>query len=190
MTSYVNFTEITIHKTHSKKRLIDLFNILGYKISFDLSKLEVINEINEVLKTTNLIYSKCNNYNIANETDLLNYLTSPNIIEVIKPYEKDKVMLICKRIINYGRTLYNINLTDYNDDYEIYEDILYISQYGWIPSVRRACSIYNLDFNKVNHVNPVIPQDTIDSLKRKRIYKESQIIKFTINIGHYDLDNM
>ena len=54
---------------------------------------------------------------------------------------------------------------------EIFTDCIYISKYGFIPSVRRACKIHNACVFKIDHVNPMLPlkiQRDIESKKKMK----------------------
>ena len=161
-----------IHKSHSKKDLIKLFESLYITLDKNKNKREIIDEITQLIQ--NKMQIPNNSYNIENLSDLIEYLTKPNRKDKISIDDKQKVMLKCKRIIQYAKSGYEFGITEYKSRQELFNDVLFISPYGFIPSVRRACKLYNDDVNKIEHVNPIIPphiQHIIDTNKKtKRTY--------------------
>ena len=79
-----------IHKTHSKKNLIDLFNDLNYKINRNKTKKSIIDEIVNLIQKKAIQIKKKNSYQLKNLDDLIYYLTSPNNKEKISIEEKKR----------------------------------------------------------------------------------------------------
>jgi hypothetical protein len=179
----INNIKIMIHKSHSKKNLIELFEALHISFDKNKNKREIINEI------TNLIQNKLtvpkNSYHIKDLSELIQYLTKPNIKEKISIDEKNKVMLKCKRIIQYAKSGYNFEITDYTTRQELYNDIIFISPYGFIPSVRRACKLYNQDLNKIEHINPIIPLNIQADIDLQRKVKRNNFYNFKMRKGKF-----
>ena len=176
-----------IHKTHSKKNLIDLFNDLNYKINRNKTKKLIIDEIVDLIQKKAIKINKKNSYKLKNLDDLIYYLSNPNNKEKISIEEKKEVMIKCKKIIQYSKTNYNIKLTEYINHQQIYNDIIFISLYGFIPSVRRACKLYNQDINKINHINPIISDKIQKELDFKENIKKIKNEKFKIKFGKFSV---
>jgi len=174
-----------IHKTHSKKNLIDLFNDLNYKINRIKTKKSIIDEIIYLIQKKAIQINKKNSYQLKNLDDLIYYLSNPNHKEKISIEEKKEVMIKCKKIIQYSKSNYNIKLTEYKNHQQIYNDVIFISPYGFIPSVRRACKLYNKDINKKNHINPIISDKIQKELDFKENIKKIKNEKFKIKYGNF-----
>jgi len=176
-----------IHKSHSKKSLIDLFYDLDCPLDVPVeTKRDAVEQIKSVIKPS-LNIKKENNYNIENVSDLISYLEKKNNHEKISMDDKNKVMLKCKKIIKYATSGYNFDATDYQTRQELYNDIIFISPYGFIPSVRRACKLYNEDVNRVEHVNPIIPKKIQKDLNEKRKIKKNYFYNFKVEKGRFVL---
>lgn len=161
-----------IHKSHSKKDMIDLFSQFDIELNKKLNKNDLIKEVKEKLKED--INFKDNDHNIKDLSELINHLEKENKEGKIDSLEKDVVMDKAKNIIHFAKCQYNIEATKYNSIEEIFNDCIYISKYGFIPSVRRACRLHNDCVFKIDHVNPVLPLKTqrkiAESKKRTKTY--------------------
>ena len=112
--------------------------------------------------------------------DLINTLDIPIIFNFddnkksIHGKFKD-LLNICKHIINYCNSGYIIeNSTYYKDEQTIHDDVLYISQFGDIPSSRRACKLMNANYiNKYNY-QPIISPQMIKKLEDKKLTKQGK----------------
>ena len=176
-----------IHKSHSKKSLIELFDDLNCPLDIPVeTKRDAIEQIKSMIKPS-LNLKIDNNYNIQNITDLISYLEKKNTHEKISMENKNEVMLKCKKIIKYATSGYNFDATDYKTRQDLYNDIIFISPYGFIRSVRRACKLYNEDVNRIEHVNPIIPKKIQKELNEKRKIKKSYYYNFKITHGKYIL---
>tara|TARA_R100000655_G_scaffold20908_1_gene43014 strand:+ start:1334 stop:1876 length:543 start_codon:yes stop_codon:yes gene_type:complete len=171
-----------IHKSHSKKDLRELFKELGYKFNSALNKREIIIQINQLLKK-NIKINPENSYNINNLNDLVNHLTKPNFNEKISIEKKKEVMLRAKRIIQFAKNEYNFNGSFYKDIGTVHTDTIFISAYGFLPTVRRACNLYNKCMFKVDHINAVIPVRIQKELEENIKVKKKQIYNLQIKRG-------
>ena len=172
-----------IHKTHSKKNLRELFMSLDYDFNNNLNKKELVKKIDELIQSKKMIYKENNNYDIKHKTDLLEYLKKPNYNEKISLEKKNEVMKRAKRIIQWGKHNYNFFDSFYDTIEQVYADAIYISPYGFLPTIRRACNIHNQSFNKVDHVNPTIPKRILQEMEEKKIVKKCQFYNLTITQG-------
>ncbi len=172
-----------IHKSHSKKNLIELFESMHISFDRNKNKREIIKEITELIQ--NKLIIKKNSFDIKDLTELIEYLSKPNHKEKISIDEKTKVMLKCKKIIQYGKSGYNFEITDYKNRQELYNDVIFISPYGFIPSVRRACKLYNEDLNRIEHINPVVPNHIQVELDYKKKIKRNNFYNFKMRKGKF-----
>ena len=159
-----------IHKTHTKKDLLKMMDILNVKVNVCLSKREIIEVIPKLIDG---IDYPTNDYNIKNQDELIRYLKTKSPIKRLNADDKRIIMMKSKNIIHYAVENYNLSISVYDNHNQIMNDVVYIHQYGDIPSVRRACRLYNQDPNKINQVNPIIPEHILKELNDNRISKQS-----------------
>jgi len=171
-----------IHKSHSKKDLRDLFKELGYKFNSALNKRELNLQINQLLKK-NIKLNPHNSYKINNINDLVDYLTKPNFNEKISIEKKKEVMFRAKRIIQFAKNDYNFNGSFYKNIGTVHTDTIFISAYGFLPTIRRACNLYNKCIFKVDHINAVIPVRIQKELEENIKVKKKQIYNLQIKRG-------
>jgi len=166
-----------LHKTHSRMDLIDIINTLDIPIIFshDDNKKSIHSKFKDLFESDITFKLNSNVYKITDKRDLQLYLQNPNIKKSLSVKEKSAVMNICKHIINYCNSGYIIeNSLYYKDEQTIHDDVLYISQFGDIPSSRRACKLMNANFlNKYNY-QPIISPQMIKKLEDKKNTKQSK----------------
>lgn len=166
-----------IHKTHSKNDLIDLINTLHLKIVFshvDIKK-NIHDKFYELLqnKTLQKPFLSENVYHIKNYSDLKNYLRKPNPKKYLSVKEKADIMKICKCIINYCVSGYDLEYSfKYNNVKDIEDDMHYIKQFGDIPSVRRCCKLMNKYLTPENHYIPIVSPQVQKQLNERNLSKQ------------------
>lgn len=170
-----------IDKTHSKTDLIDLINDLNLPIvhSHQDNKKDLqdkfISCLNKPVKVAD------NFYNIKHKDDLINYLKNKNPKKILSIKEKQDVMKICKKIIQYCKSNYDLSITDYKEQKELIDDMDFIKQFGDIPSVRRCCRLMNQDIKTGGiKFNPLISPQVKKDLEEKKQHKQVKNYKLTI----------
>lgn len=136
-----------IHKTHSKKELIDIVEFFNFPIE-EYEELNKENLILGIIKTIDLIPEIIPDYDfllINNKDELKEYLAEPNQDKTISVKEKTKVMRKAKRIINYCKNGYDIYKSSFIDITELLDNANYIAEHGNIPTCRRAIKMLNDD---------------------------------------------
>ena len=171
-----------IHKTHSKKNLRDLFNELGFNINNTLNKKELTNKIKDLI-SQNIKINTENSYNIQDINSLINYLSKPNYNEKISIEKKKEIMLKAKKIIQFAKNGYNLDNSLYSNISQVHNDTIYISAYGYLPTVRRACNLYNKCIYKIDHINAVIPVRIQKELEQNKCVKKTQLNNLKIKHG-------
>ena len=157
-----------IDKSHSKKELILLFNNLGIELNEDLNKSKISKDIES--KINDCKY----NDKIKNCTELINYLKSPSNKQRPTTKIKQDIMFKCKKIIKWGKNEYIFDGL-YTTKEEPYNDVMFIHRYGDLPSVRRACKIYNNSVCCINHINPIISDEIKSELNNNKIIKQERM---------------
>jgi len=93
-------------------------------------------------------------------------------------------MYKCKKIIKHAKNNYLLDDSDYKSHDAVLADCIEIHQYGSIPSVRRACKMFNESpYQNQRRVQPNIPDEVQEDLKKKRQIKKISSIKLTIRQG-------
>jgi len=176
-----------IHKTHSKKDIVDLFSQFGIELDKKLNKINLINEVKNIMINKENIDFKNNDYDITDLSVLKNHLESENQEGKIDALEKDIVMDKAKRIIHWSKCKYNMEATSYESVEHIFNDCIYISKYGFIPSVRRACRLHNDCVYKINHINPKLPLKTQRKLNEAKKMTRTTGFNIKMTHGHFVL---
>ena len=163
-----------IDKSHSKKDIITLFRKHGVVINNELTKSNIVNNID--------FYIKKFKYDdrIKNCTELKEYLKNVSPKQRPNTQEKNEIMFKAKKIVKWGKNNYIYNEGTYMNNIDPYDDIMSIYMWGDFPSVRRACKFYNSSPNPLGHINPIITQDVEEELNNNKIIKQ-QII-YTLSI--------
>jgi len=175
-----------IHKSHSKKELINIIKSYNIKIKYpqQYKKIELSALLVDALKHMDNIVP-CDDLPFLCIIDLKLYLTKLNPKKQLSIKDKSKVILTTKRIKHFCRNGYNIDITDYQNINDLYEDALMISHYGDIPSVRKCISELNKYPNKIQDINCIISPYTQKELDLKKKLRQQRIYKCEIKQGHF-----
>lgn len=176
-----------IHKTHSKKELINI--IKGYNIKINnpqaLNKLELCALLVAQLKQMeNLKIDP--DLPFLSLIDLKMYLIKQNPKKTLSIKDKSKVIMICRRIKHFSRNGYDIKNTEfYNTLDDLYVDAQYISHYGDIPSVRMALNELNNYPNAPFDIKVIISPHTQKEIDLKKRLKNKNKYRCEFKHGHF-----
>ena len=113
-------------------------------------------------------------------------LTKGKIVSNIEQYLKDVVyndkIKNCteKKIIKWAKNDYIFDMSTYCNQNDPYNDIMSIYMWGDLPSVRRACRLYNLCSYCKDNVNPIITEEVEEEMNQNKIIKQQYIYKLQI----------
>jgi len=158
-----------VDKSHSKKDIVNLFKKHGVILDDKLSKCNIVKNIESYIKDFKF------SDKIKDETELKDYLKNTSPKQRPNTMQKNDIMFKAKKIIKWAKNDYIFNGATYKNDVEPYEDIMSIYMWGDLPSVRRACRMYNNSFYCKNHINPVITAEIEEELNNNKFIK-SQVI--------------
>ncbi len=158
-----------IHKTHTKKDIVNLFETHGIKINKTLSKNEITSELEKYLDK--FIYDD----KIKNLTELKKYLKTKTTKQRPTSEQKKEIMFKAKKIIKWGKNDYIFDGSTYNNFDDPFSDIMNIYMWGDLSSVRKACRYYNLCNKCSNHINPIISDEIKNDLNKNKIIKQQYI---------------
>ena len=172
-------------KSHSKKDILHTFKTLSVFPDKTLSKRELIESFDNLVN--NAIYTK----DIPNLTALVLFFNKSSPNKRLAVGERQEIMLKCKRIIKHAKNNYCLESASYSSHQEVLADCISVHQYGSIPSVRRACKMFNNSpFQINNRVMPNIPIDIQEELDRKKQVKKQYMLNLKIRRGpifvHFD----
>lgn len=176
-----------IHKTHSKNELVKINNIFKLNIVNPkaLRKIQLSRILLDKVESLSEIEPN-EEYCIFNIIDLKMYLITCNPRKILSIKEKNKVILICKKLKHYARNGFDLHATDYDSIYEVMDDASYISKYGDVPSVRKTCKELNMNvrYNYVPTISPIVQKE----LQLKEKYKKKKIYTLEVHQGKYHLN--
>lgn len=163
-----------VDKSHSKKDIVSLFKKHGVIIDDKLSKGNIIKDIEFYMKDF-----KFNN-KINNATELKNYLKNISPKQRPNTQIKNEIMFKAKKIIKWAKNDYIFDGATYSNIEDPYNDIMSIYMWGDLPSVRRACRMYNNSIFCKNHINPVITEEVEEELNNNKFIKQQIMYRLTI----------
>ena len=101
-------------------------------------------------------------------------------------------MIICRKIISYAKRNYtltnNLGIYDYKDHSDVFLDCMRIYKYGDIPSVRRACDLYNNSPYKTEHINPSMSEDIQKEMTDLKRMKQELMCSLKVKKGKFLVD--
>ena len=178
-----------IHKTHSKKDLVNIIKTFNIKIP-DPSlhkKKQLLTLLKKELLLLDEIEPELDIYMFYNLVDLKNYLSSCNPKKVLSIKEKNHVILSCKRLQQFIYNNYNIDNSSFDNIKEVNDLAEFIEPYGDIPSVRRACKgLNNNPYHEFN-LNPKISKQTLRELEKRELYKIKYPNKLEVKYGSFHI---
>jgi len=177
----------SIDKSHSKTDLIDLINTLNVPIVFSHqhNKKDIQDKLLSLFEIKENFCFENNVYNISNLNELQIYVSNPNPKKTLSVKEKSNVMRICREICKYCSGEYIIEKTNYASLADLHDDMLYIIQYGDLPSVRRTCKLMNKNIERKQLWKPIISPQVKKMLIEKEQSKKSFCHAFLYKEGEF-----
>jgi len=163
-----------VDKSHSKKDIVNLFKKHGVIIDDKLSKGNIVKNIDKYIDNFKF------NDKIKNVTQLKEYLKNISPKQRPNTQQKTEIMFKAKKIIKWSNNNYIFNEATYMNSEDPYNDIMSIYMWGDLPSVRRACRLYNHSTYCKNHINPVISSEVEEELNNNKFIKQQIMYQLTI----------
>lgn len=178
-----------IHKSFSKKDLLKIVDEFNIDIGVDEkhSKTIVANTLWDVLiKMDYLHVPPDNKYLVQDLYQLRKFLKCPNPRKPLSVKDKDKYILIAKKINHYCENQYELSESVYTDIKKIYDDAELISKHGDIPIVRKTIKKLMNDPKKLYNIVPVLSPHIQHDIKVKQsLCKKSVFMKCEIKHGSF-----
>ena len=180
-----------IHKTYSKKDLLVMIDDLNIPIGVDdkLGKSVVANSLWDILcKMQFMEFPDDNKYLVKTIGELKKYLMNPNPRKPYSVKDRDKYIIIAKKINHYCENGYDVKYSLYMDIKDIYKDADYIKLFGDISIVRK--SIYKLmkDPKRLYHIKPIISPHVQHDLNIKKSLTHRNFYKCSVKKGKFLID--
>lgn len=165
----MNVKLTAIHKSHSKKNIIELIQLLNIPIEDpeDLNKHQIQNKMIEYCNDNLTEMFMPNHLFITSITDLIQHLININQKKINGTDTRANVMKTAKKLTQYAKSDYLYFEKGYMFKEDVIEDIEYILPYGDFPSVRKAIAHINNDPKLTNKYFPVISQKEQNRIKEK-----------------------
>jgi len=161
-----------IHKSFTKYDLINIADNLKLNIVYSTNdnKNDIKIKIRDCIQKNLQNSLNKNDYNLFTYHELYLYLNKTNPNKRLTSKERDTIINISKKIINYCKNDYHLDGSFYDSKQDIIDDLYTIKRYGDILSVRKALELWNIQVNEIKF-NPII------SIKKKKILEEKKRIK-------------
>lgn len=177
-----------IHKTFSKRDLIDIMNdynihIPNYEV-YNKTQLSIllhtyISNENDIDFENNFVYKPKNLH------ELMEFLKNKNPDKPLNIKDKNKVMRFCKEVIHLCKNGYVLAHSTFQSYDEINIQMRDICKYGDIPSVRRCCKLYNMCPYVNETFTPIISLSMQKKLKDKERMKHPKYAGLVVSKGKY-----
>ncbi len=182
---------MVIHKSHTKKDLIEIIEVYDIKDIDnyrDLNKDTLSTFLDLHLRTINTIEPKLDYFDVEDLDELRSYLKNPSPKQMLSIKEKDIVIDKAKHIVFFCRVAgYCLGATTYQEKQEVLEDAIYIRKYGDISTIRRALKLLSNWSELDEPITPVITYRCQQRLDRKKRIKTNGLAKMTKSQGNYVL---
>ena len=170
------------NKTHSKKDIIRTFEKLSVYPDKKMNKREIIESFDEIIKT--IVYTN----EIKNLTELIEFFHNPSPNKRLPIDKRNGIMMKCKKIIKHAKNHYCLDSVGYLSHDEVFADCMAIYIYGSIPSVRRACAMFNNSpHQNQRKIQPIIPLDIQEELNQKKKIKKTYTQGVSCKWGEFTL---
>ena len=178
-----------IHKTFSKKdllKIIDEFEIM-IGVGEQHTKSVVANTLWDMLVKMEYLYCPKNNQYLVNTIqELRQFLKEPNPRKLFSVKDKDRHILIAKKINQYCELGFDLEGSIYCDLKHIYNDADKIAPYGDIPIIRKTLRRLMNDPKKLYNIKPIISPHIQHDLDIKRsLCKKNCIMKCHVKKGKF-----
>lgn len=178
-----------IDKSHSKNDLVSIINTIDVPIVFShaSNKRDIQDKLMKLFNSTKNIVFKPNVYKIETLKDLRIYVSNPNPKKILSVKDKQTIMLICKEVVKFCKNKYFLSKTNYKTIRDLEDDMLYIIQFGDLPSVRRVCRLMNDNVQKSQIWTPIISPQVKKLLDEKEKSKQINPSSIIIKKGNYNI---
>lgn len=179
-----------IHPTHSKKELCEIIEIFDLNVAEykKQNKKQLSKSILYQLSIIEEIKEDDNFYFVKDKKELIDYLINPDASKVLTVKEKAEVMELAKYIIMYCKNGYYLSLSPFIDYDDMIDKAKHISNYGDIPSVRKAIDLINTDCKLKNKLSVIMSSRCKKQLERKKRINQKYVGGLNVEYGVFTIN--
>ena len=181
-----------IHSSHSKKELQEIIEVFDLNVAnyTNMNKKDICNSLIYELSKIDDIKKDDDYFFIKNKTELIEYLINPDSSKSLTIKEKNNVMELAKYIMMYVKNGYYLSQSPFLDWDNMYERVIYISEYGDIPSVRKAVDGFNTDARMIDRdkIQVLMSSRCKKKIERKKRLIQKEKIALVFKRGKYVVD--
>jgi len=183
---------MSIHKSHTKKDLIEIIDVFGFNDTIEdykeLNKDSLSSLLSVHLRVIDRIKPNKDYYDFEDMNDLREYLRNPSPNQVLTIKEKDLIIDKAKKIIFYCKICgYCIHSTTYDSYEELIQDAHSIRKYGDIPTIRRALKLLNEDIKLHHKIAPIMTYRIQQRLARKDRIRQGGLARLKQRTGKFSV---
>jgi len=157
-----------IHSSYSKKDLVKIINELKLDIDTTLTRFEIV----RIFHNNKLL----EHYN-------LHYLQDENKNKPLSIKEKNEIILKAKQINSLQKNGFNFSKSLFNDEEELIQTAVEISNHGDISSVRRAVNFVNEKYER--KIVCKLSKETRKHLDVKEVIKSNSVPSMQVKKGTF-----
>tara|TARA_R100000951_G_scaffold110190_1_gene107994 strand:+ start:1223 stop:1771 length:549 start_codon:yes stop_codon:yes gene_type:complete len=178
-----------IHKSHSKKELCEMIKVFDIDIETPetLKKKQLVKKLELQLNVMDEIKPELDRFCFYNFIDMKHFLENVNPKKRLSIKEKNDVILKCRKIQQYIKNGYILNMTIFNNREEVYDLADTLLHGGDIPSVRRMCRELNKDPHSNRKFSASLSKQTKRELEIRTQLKEKYSKKLEVKYGEFIL---
>ena len=181
-----------IHSSHSKKELQEIIEVFDLNVAnyTNMNKKDICNSLIYELSKIDDIKKDDDYFFIKNKTELIEYLINPDSSKSLTIKEKNNVMELAKYIMMYVKNGYYLSQSPFLDWDDMYNRVIYISEYGDIPSVRKAVDGFNTDARMIDRdkIQVLMSSRCKKKIERKKRLIQKEKIALVFKRGKYVVD--
>jgi hypothetical protein len=181
-----------IHPSHAKKDLheviqvFQIYEIEGYQ---HMKKHKLVPLLESALDVRDYIPPDDSSFFIKDLEDLKKYLRTPTTRQITSSSVQFDVTDRVKNLLFYSIDCgYLISASNHNDHDEVIADATFISNYGDVPSVRRALRLYNKDPKAPTRIDPIMTRRVERRIREIAKLKDKNTLSLKAHHGEFVLD--
>lgn len=173
-----------IHISHTKETLVKIIRVLDFPIKYSNQLKTTISEnLSHYCEENSKMLFKPNGFNFKNMNDLISYLqeNSNNSKNLISVKEREKLIKIARQIISYINCGCDYELSIFNNETELHNNIIYVCKYGGsLSTCRRSIKMLNDTLPPHKQYEMDIDPETQTQIEQREMKKYLRIPKFNV----------
>jgi hypothetical protein len=180
-----------IHSSHAKKDLheviqvFQIYEIDGYQ---QMKKHQLVPLLESALDVRDYIPADDSSFFIKDLEDLKTYLKHPTTRQITTSSVQFDVTDRVKNLLFYCIDCgYLVSASNYDTHTEVISDATFISNYGDLPSTRRALKLYNKDPKAPTRIDPIMTRRVERRVREVARLKDKNTLSLKAHHGEFVL---